>query len=225
MTYDNDRTQHIRSLLSPKVLMDMLYKFKDWSYSGGSQEFYFGVDGLTVMNGRSFAWRVGLYLLSICLFWRWATMMDQRELRERNGQSDSDVKYTGEELGMGEVQTSSSQHECCVCLEAMPQGEQVRILPCRHVFHHECINGWFNQYKFTCPMCKMDLKKHLAERRIASAELDLITAAPKKTWKHRLWPWGRRIESLNGDQLIDSGNGIELVGADLELIQEAGVVV
>ena len=205
----------------------MLNKFKDWSYSGGSQEFYFGIDGLTVMDGRSFTWRVGLYLLSICLFWCWATLMDQREQRERNGQMDDDVKYTGDELGMGEVQTSSSQHECCVCLEVMPQGEQVRILPCRHVFHHECINGWFNQHKFTCPMCKMDLKKHLAERRIATAELDLITGAPKKTWVHRLWPWGRRIESLNDDLLIDAPAGIELPvgGGDLELIQTAGVVV
>ena len=203
----------------------MLYKFKDWSYSGGSQEFYFGIDGLTVMDGRSFTWRVGLYMFSIFLFWRWATLMDQREQRERNGQRDDDVKYTGDELGMGEVQTSSSQHECCVCLEVMPQGEQVRILPCRHVFHHECIEGWFNQHKFTCPMCKMDLKKHLAERRIATAELDLITAAPKKTWVHRLWPWGRRIESLNDDQLIDATAGTELVGGDLELIQSAGVVV
>ena len=76
-------------------------------------------------------------------------------------------------------------------------------------------------------MCKMDLKKHLAERRVATAELDLITGAPKKTWVHRLWPWGRRIESLNDDLLIDAPAGIELPvgGGDLELIQTAGVVV
>lgn len=205
--------------------MNMMSRFEEWTFSGGSQEFYFGIDGLTVMTGRGFALRLALYLFAVFSFWRWATVMDRRELLERNSEGEI-VKYTGEDLGMGEVQTSTSQHECCVCLEIMPPGEQVRILPCRHAFHHECINGWFKQSKFTCPMCKMDLKKHLAERRIATAELDQIASPPRRTWRQRMWPWGRRIGSMNDDQLINASTGEDLVGGDLELTEgAAGVIV
>ncbi len=205
-------------------MMSMMTRFEEWRVSGGSQEFYFGIDGLTIMTGQGFATRLGLYLSAIFLFWRWASMMDRREQHQRLG-ADSLVKYTGEDLGMGEVQASSSQHECCVCLEAMPHGEQVRILPCRHVFHHQCINGWFEQHKFTCPMCKMDLRKHLAERRIVSAELGMTTAPPRRTWRQRLWPWGRKIGSLNADQLIDIRTADDGVGGDLELTEGSGVIV
>jgi hypothetical protein len=152
-------------------------------------------------------------------------MMDRRERHERNdGAEEEPVKYTGEDLGMGEVQTSTAQHECCICLESMPQGEKVRILPCRHVFHHECINGWFEQTKFSCPMCKMDLKKHLEERRLVLEELDAIMAPPKKTLFQRLWPWARKIESLNDDHLIADQAQEQEVG-DLELTEESGVIV
>lgn len=33
--------------------------------------------------------------------------------------------------------------ECRVCLEAMCPGEEVRTLPCMHVFHRSCIDRWF----------------------------------------------------------------------------------
>lgn len=176
------------------------------------------------MVGRTFGIRVGLYLVVVFLFWRWTKMMDHRERLQREGAEEVLVKYTGDDLGMGEVQTSTAEHECCVCLESMPQGEKVRILPCRHVFHHECINGWFEQCKFTCPMCKMDLKKHLEERRQASEELDAITAPPRKTLRQRLWQWGRKIESLNGDHLIADQAHEQSVG-DLELTEDSGVIV
>lgn len=204
-------------------MMDMLESYEEWD-SESEKQFYFGIDSLSVMVGRAFAIRVGLYALSIFLFWRWTKMMERRERIERNGGEEELMKYTGEDLGMGEVQTSSAQHECCVCLEFMPQGEKVRILPCRHVFHHECINGWFEHGKFSCPMCKMDLKKHLEERRQASDELDAMTAPPRKTLRQRLWPWGRKIESMNDDQLIVGQTQEQAIG-DLELTEESSVIV
>lgn len=200
----------------------MLEKFQSWNLSL-SQQFYFGIDTITTMTGQSFAIRVGGYLLVIFLFWRWTKYMDRRELLERNGEEP--VKYTGEDLGLGEVQTSTSHYDCCVCLEAMPPGETVRILPCRHAFHHECISKWVEQNKLTCPLCKMDLKKHLEERRKASEELAAITAPPRKTLRQLLWPWGRKIESLDDNHLICRNQEAHQEAAnegDLELTEERG---
>ncbi|KAH6870914.1 hypothetical protein B0T10DRAFT_417916, partial [Thelonectria olida] len=41
-----------------------------------------------------------------------------------------------------------------VCLEALLDEDNVRCLPCRHVFHANCIEIWFLKPRFTCPLCK-----------------------------------------------------------------------
>ncbi|ESN96149.1 hypothetical protein HELRODRAFT_67821 [Helobdella robusta] len=42
---------------------------------------------------------------------------------------------------------------CVVCLEKFKDGEFVRQLPCAHVFHHTCLDGWI-QNKTNCPSCR-----------------------------------------------------------------------
>ena len=209
-----------------KAMLNLLENYQSWD-SIMTQEFCFGIDSVSTMAGRAFTWRVAVYVAVIVAFWTWTRQIDRRDMLAMQG-GEEHVKYTGEELGMGEVQASCNQHECCVCLESMPQGEKVRILPCRHVFHHDCINGWFDQKKYSCPMCKMDLKKHLAERRIASEGMDTITT-PRKSLRQRLWPWsGRNIGNLNSDQLIGDGETQEaVVEGDLELTEDvsSGVIV
>lgn len=43
---------------------------------------------------------------------------------------------------------------CAVCLEDFKQGDQVRMLACRHLFHYYCIDKWLTTRKSTCPTCK-----------------------------------------------------------------------
>ncbi|KAI3726943.1 hypothetical protein L1987_66750 [Smallanthus sonchifolius] len=47
--------------------------------------------------------------------------------------------------------------ECVVCLNNLADGEQVRKLDCRHVFHKECFDGWLDQLNFKCPLCMSPL--------------------------------------------------------------------
>ncbi|KRT82986.1 zinc finger protein, partial [Oryctes borbonicus] len=50
--------------------------------------------------------------------------------------------------------------ECCaVCIEPYKPLEVLRILPCTHEFHKNCIDPWLLEHR-TCPMCKMDILKH-----------------------------------------------------------------
>nr|XP_023014121.1 protein goliath isoform X2 [Leptinotarsa decemlineata] len=50
--------------------------------------------------------------------------------------------------------------ECCaICIEPYKLSETLRILPCRHEFHKNCIDPWLLEHR-TCPMCKMDILKH-----------------------------------------------------------------
>lgn len=40
---------------------------------------------------------------------------------------------------------------CAICQETMCDGEEVRRMPCAHIFHSECIARWL-QVKLTCPL-------------------------------------------------------------------------
>ncbi|CAL5043463.1 unnamed protein product [Urochloa decumbens] len=44
--------------------------------------------------------------------------------------------------------------DCAVCLSAIAEGERVRTLACRHAFHAACLDGWFDQSRLSCPLCR-----------------------------------------------------------------------
>ncbi|KAH7571057.1 hypothetical protein ACOSP7_019663 [Xanthoceras sorbifolium] len=47
--------------------------------------------------------------------------------------------------------------DCVVCLCRLRDGDQVRKLECRHVFHKECFDGWLDHLNFNCPLCRSSL--------------------------------------------------------------------
>lgn len=57
-------------------------------------------------------------------------------------------------------QLYGGQPICAICLEDFAQESRVRMLPCNHIFHDECIDRWFleKQPVLTCPMCKQSVE-------------------------------------------------------------------
>lgn len=43
---------------------------------------------------------------------------------------------------------------CTVCIEDFDIGDEVKTLPCKHVFHSLCINKWVLERSTVCPNCK-----------------------------------------------------------------------
>ncbi|KAM3269645.1 hypothetical protein P3S67_030527 [Capsicum chacoense] len=68
--------------------------------------------------------------------------------------------------------TGAGSGTCVVCLNRLSEGEPVRKLACRHVFHKECLDGWFNTLNFNCPICRKNLvageRVGRVRRRVAS---------------------------------------------------------
>ncbi|KAL8697176.1 MAG: hypothetical protein Q9201_007263 [Fulgogasparrea decipioides] len=60
---------------------------------------------------------------------------------------------------------------CSVCTDDFAKGQDVRVLPCNHKFHPECIDPWLLNVSGTCPLCRVDL------RPTASNDNDPDTAA------------------------------------------------
>jgi hypothetical protein len=45
---------------------------------------------------------------------------------------------------------------CCICLSKFSNDEDLRELPCAHIFHMECVDKWL-QINALCPLCKAEI--------------------------------------------------------------------
>ncbi|KAL6969901.1 E3 ubiquitin-protein ligase [Sarracenia purpurea var. burkii] len=76
----------------------------------------------------------------------------------------------------GDERSSMAGSECVVCLSGLREGEQVRRLACRHVFHKDCFEAWLHHLNFSCPLCRHSL---VSGERVAATErrvsYDLLT--------------------------------------------------
>ena len=44
--------------------------------------------------------------------------------------------------------------QCAVCQSELERTDSVRMLPCRHCYHRECIDPWLTQRSRCCPTCR-----------------------------------------------------------------------
>ena len=63
---------------------------------------------------------------------------------EHEGHPEVDVEATpaANEVGGGPSSSSSTLDECAVCLTEFEEGDEVRVLPCGHIFHLDCCDKW-----------------------------------------------------------------------------------
>lgn len=66
---------------------------------------------------------------------------------------------------------------CSVCTDDFVNGQDIRVLPCKHKFHPECIDPWLLNVSGTCPLCRVDLhptSQDAEEAEEDEAETDVI---------------------------------------------------
>ncbi len=45
---------------------------------------------------------------------------------------------------------------CMICLELYKIGEELRLLPCAHLYHKDCVDNWL-KLSGKCPDCKINV--------------------------------------------------------------------
>ncbi|KAK1359838.1 receptor homology region, transmembrane domain- and RING domain-containing protein 1-like [Heracleum sosnowskyi] len=50
------------------------------------------------------------------------------------------------------------ENTCAICLQDFKDGDSLKILPCQHKFHANCVGSWLTKWNTFCPVCKYDLK-------------------------------------------------------------------
>ncbi|KAJ2829525.1 hypothetical protein FBU31_002682 [Coemansia sp. 'formosensis'] len=66
----------------------------------------------------------------------------------------------------GEAETSVLKGciaTCIVCIDDFVVGSKMRILPCGHNYHIECIDPWLTTKSSLCPLCKYDTREVLTD--------------------------------------------------------------
>ncbi|XP_066557396.1 E3 ubiquitin-protein ligase Arkadia isoform X2 [Amia ocellicauda] len=54
-----------------------------------------------------------------------------------------------------------TEEKCTICLSILEEGEDVRRLPCMHLFHQLCVDQWLTTNK-KCPICRVDIEAQLS---------------------------------------------------------------
>ncbi|KAI7892087.1 uncharacterized protein EV154DRAFT_203598 [Mucor mucedo] len=61
---------------------------------------------------------------------------------------------------------------CSICTDSLDSPDQYPVtLPCRHIFHNDCVGAWIEQQK-KCPFCKMHTKTEDIKTLYFSSEED-----------------------------------------------------
>lgn len=59
---------------------------------------------------------------------------------------------------------------CSICTEDFNKGEEVRVLPCNHKFHPECVDPWLLNVSGTCPLCRIDLRPKESDEEVVDGD-------------------------------------------------------
>ncbi|KAI3877490.1 hypothetical protein MKW92_051397 [Papaver armeniacum] len=73
--------------------------------------------------------------------------------------------------------------ECAVCLSKFDDGDLLRLLPCKHVFHTGCVDRWIVSESSTCPVCRRDLEDSVPQTTLNAGDvvIDVLEAGEDHT--------------------------------------------
>merc|ERR1712020_763920 len=69
-------------------------------------------------------------------------------------------KFKKMQRGKDQEDEEDDVDKCTICLCEFEEDEDVRRLPCMHLFHVPCVDQWLGLNK-RCPICRVDIEAQL----------------------------------------------------------------
>ena len=57
------------------------------------------------------------------------------------------------------VAVDDHKENCSICMMNIKKDNKISKLPCKHIFHTDCINPWLKEYNYKCPICRKECGK------------------------------------------------------------------
>lgn len=74
--------------------------------------------------------------------------------------AEDDVKTKGGYGSVVQQEKEGKEEEephCSICLGEYEEGEELACLPCKHIYHEDCVASWCTNH-IRCPLCNFDLE-------------------------------------------------------------------
>jgi len=81
----------------------------------------------------------------------------QEMLSRRRGLTNETIDRV-DKFRWEELRHETAQTQCMICLSNFEDHEEVRRLPCHHIFHANCIDEWLRRCT-DCPICKANIDR------------------------------------------------------------------
>ncbi len=66
---------------------------------------------------------------------------------------DNIITYNNPEYHYTEIYFDDINKNCTICQNKLVKGDDIYVTDCKHYFHKDCINKWFEN-SYNCPICR-----------------------------------------------------------------------